>query len=88
MGRAHAIAMCDGGKPLHVDAEQTGKSGSLNLADLWKALGHVRNRAVMLAQLFTDRRRQRRSNVPVLVKATAKAWAGVLSDAALAIRSL
>jgi hypothetical protein len=55
MSRAHAIAMCDGGQPLHVDTEQVGERGGFNLADLREPLGHVRNRAVMLAELFTDR---------------------------------
>ena len=65
MSRAHTIAMRDRGKPLHVDTEQAGERSRLNLADLRKALGHVRHRAVMLAELLTDGCRQGGSDVTV-----------------------
>ena len=54
MSRADTVAVRDGGEALHMDTEKTGERGRLNLADLGKALGHMRNRAVMLAELFTD----------------------------------
>jgi len=57
MSRAHTIAMCDGGKSLHVDTEQARERGGFNLANLGEPLGHMRNGAVMLTQLLTDRRR-------------------------------
>ena len=66
MSRADTIAVRDGGEALHMDTEEPRERGGLNLADLGKALGHVRNRAVMLAQLLTDRRRQCGRDVTVL----------------------
>jgi len=65
MSRADTIAMRDGRETLHVNSEQTGECGGLNLADRRKALGNVRNWAVMLAQLFTESRRQSRRNISV-----------------------
>ena len=52
MSSAHTITMRDGGKPLHVDTEQAGERGSLDIADLGEPFGHMRHRAVMLTQLF------------------------------------
>ena len=66
MGRAHTIAMRDGGEALDVYPKQTGERSSLHLADLGKSLGHMRNRAVMLTELLADRRRQCRGDVAVL----------------------
>ena len=54
MSRAHTIAVRDSGQPLHVDTEQAGERGGFNLADLGEPRGHMRNRAVMLAELLTD----------------------------------
>jgi hypothetical protein len=59
MSRADTVAMRNGGKALHVNTQETGERGCLHLADLGKSLGHMRNRAVMLTELLTDRRRQR-----------------------------
>jgi len=66
MGRAHTIAMRDGGEALHMYPKETGERSSLHLADLGKSLGHMRNRAVMLTELLTDRRWQCRCDVAIL----------------------
>jgi hypothetical protein len=65
MSRADTIAVRNGGEALHMNTKETGERGSLNLADLGKALGYMRYRAVMLAKLFTDRRRQGGRHIPV-----------------------
>jgi hypothetical protein len=49
MSRADTIAVRDRGEALHVNTKETRECGGLDLADLWEALSHVRNRAVMLA---------------------------------------
>jgi len=66
MSRADTIAVRDGCEALHMDTKEPRERGCLNLTDLRKTLGYVRNRAVMLAQLLTDCRRQSGSHVPVL----------------------
>jgi hypothetical protein len=45
----------DRGQPLHVHAEQAGEQLGLHLAQLRELLGHVGHRAVVLAQLLTQR---------------------------------
>ena len=65
MRRADTITVRNGGEALHMNTKETGKRCSLNLADLRKALGYVRYRAVMLAKLFTDRRWQGGRHIPV-----------------------
>jgi enhancing lycopene biosynthesis protein 2 len=65
MSSANTIAVRNGGEALHMDSKETGERSSLNLADLGKALGYMCYRAVMLAKLFTDRRRQGGRNIPV-----------------------
>lgn len=66
MSRADTIAVRDGCEALHMDTKEPRERGGLNLTDLRKTLGYVRNRAVMLAQLLTDCRRQSGRHVPVL----------------------
>ena len=66
MSRADTIAVRDGGEALHMDTEEPRERGGLYFADLGKAFGHMCNRAVMLAQLFTDRRRQCGRDIAVL----------------------
>src|SRR5512133_4079534 len=65
MSRTDTIPVCDGGEALHVNTKKTGEGGGFNLTDRRKALGHVRNRALMLAELFTESRRQSRRHVSV-----------------------
>ena len=79
MSRADAIAVGDGGQPLDVDTEQAGERRGLHLAQLREPLGHVRHRAVMLAELLAGgwtaawtRRSRRRTSAP------ARACAGVV----------
>ena len=55
MSRADTIAMRDGGETLHMNTQETGERGGFDLADLWKALGDVGHRAVMLTELLTGR---------------------------------
>lgn len=56
VGRAHAIAVGNGGKSLDVAAEQAGECLGLGFAQLWELLGHVGNRAMVLANLRAVRR--------------------------------
>ena len=49
--RADTVAVGDGGQSLDVLAEQPGEDLGLGLAQLRELLGHVRDRAVVLAQL-------------------------------------
>lgn len=51
MGGAGAIAVDDGRKPLYVGAQDIGHGLLLGLAQLGELLGHMRDRAVMLADL-------------------------------------
>lgn len=46
--------MGDGGKPLYVGPEQTGEDLGLRLAQLRVLLGDMGDRAVVLAELFTE----------------------------------
>ena len=66
MGRAHTVAMRDGGQPLHMYPKQPGERSSLHLAELGKSLGDMGHRAVVLTELLTDRRRQCRCDVAIL----------------------
>src|SRR6476660_7484488 len=66
MRGADTVAVRDGGEALHMDTKETGERSCLHLADLGKARGHMRNRAVMLAELLTNGRRQRRRYIAVL----------------------
>ena len=66
MSRADAVAVRDGGEALHMDTKETGERSCLHLADLGKARSHMRNRAVMLAELLTNGRRQRRRDIAIL----------------------
>jgi hypothetical protein len=52
--RAHPVAVGDGGESLDVHAEHPREELGLDLAQLWKPLGHVSHRAVVLAQLLTQ----------------------------------
>ena len=54
VGRADTVAVGDGGQPLDVGAEQPGERLGLGLAQLGELLGHVGDRAVVLAQLLTE----------------------------------
>lgn len=56
MRSADAIAMGDGGKSLNVGAENFGEKLCLGVAQLRELLGHVRHRAMMLADLLAGRR--------------------------------
>src|ERR1700733_4108356 len=49
---ADPIAVRDGGQPLHGGTEEPGERLRLRLAQLGELSGHVRHRAVMLAQLL------------------------------------
>ena len=51
VGRAHTVAVGDGGKSLHVPSQQPSENFSLRFAELGKLGCHVRDRAVMLAEL-------------------------------------
>ena len=51
VGGARGVAARDGGQALHVRAEQLGEGAGLRLAQLRELGGHVRDRAVVLAQL-------------------------------------
>ena len=66
MRRADTIAVRDRCEALHMDTKEPRERGGLNLTDLRKTLGYVRNRAVMLAELLADGRRQRRRYIAVL----------------------
>lgn len=60
--------MGDGGKPLYMGPEQSGEDLGLRLAQLRVLLGDMRDRAVVLAELFTELGiggAARRSSVPV-----------------------
>ena len=60
-GGADAVAVGDGGQPLHVAAEHPADRLGLGLAQLGELVGHVRDRAVLLAELLAalgDRSRQ------------------------------
>lgn len=66
MGRAHAIAVSNGGESLDVYAKHPGEHLCLHFAKLRELLGDVSDWTMMLAKLFTDRRRQRRGDISVL----------------------
>ena len=66
VSRADAIAVGNGGKPLDVYAEDSGEHLGLHLAELWELLGDVSDWTVMLAELLTDRGRQRRGDIAVV----------------------
>ena len=53
MRGAYRVTAGDGGQPLHMDAEQVGEGGGLGFTQLGELRGHVRDGAVMLAQLRT-----------------------------------
>jgi hypothetical protein len=65
MRGAYAITVSDGGESLDVLAEQPGEDLGLGLAQLGKLLCHVRDRAVVLAQLRTGTGFQSRGREPV-----------------------
>src|SRR5450631_3556036 len=50
---ADAVAVGDRSQPLYRAAQQPAEGLGLRLTQLWELLGHVRDRAVMLAQLLT-----------------------------------
>ena len=54
MSRADTVAVGDGGEALDVDTQQPGERLGLGLAELGKPLGHVRHRAVVLAELLAE----------------------------------
>jgi hypothetical protein len=57
--RAHAVAVRDRGEALHRGAEQPPERLRLRLAELRVLGGHVRHRAVMLAELLSACRGRR-----------------------------
>lgn len=61
MGGAHRVTVGDGGQPLHVRAEQLGKCLPFRVAQFRELRGHVRDGAMMLADLdsMTDFTRRR-----------------------------
>lgn len=65
MSRADAVAVGDGGQALDVHAQQPGEEFGLDLAELRELLGDVGDRAVVLTQLLTKRRRLHRRDVAV-----------------------
>ena len=56
VGGADAVAVGDGRQPLDVGAEQAAEHRGLGLAQLRELAGHVRDRAVVLAELPARRR--------------------------------
>src|SRR4051794_27976082 len=52
--RTNTIAVRDGRESLHVPAGEPAECGSLRLTQLRELLGHMLDRAVMLAQLYAD----------------------------------
>ena len=75
MRGAHPVAVRDGGQALHVGADQTGDHRGLGLAQLGELGGHVRHRAVVLAQLPAGRDRGRVGSVTLGGSASASASA-------------
>lgn len=76
--RADAVSVRDGGEALDVGAQELGEDLGLRLAELWELLGHVRDRAVVLAELFALLRLGALRAVaayPSALSAFASAWA-------------
>ena len=94
VGRAYAVAVCDGGKPLYVNAEHPGEHFRLHFTELWEPLGDVRDRAMVLTQLLTRRRWQRGRNVAILSQSGSQcigrsgAGSGIIYVVAIAILDL
>ena len=65
VGRAYAVAVGDGGQPLHVRAQQPAEHLGLGLAQLREVGGDVRDRAVVLADLHARAGLVRRGGVSV-----------------------
>ena len=72
VGCADPVAVGDRGQSLDVSPEQPGEHLGLCFAQLRELCGHVRNRAVVLAELVTDRRLQHRRGVAVLGERSSK----------------
>jgi hypothetical protein len=68
VSRADAVAVRDRGQPLHVRTQQPSEGLGLGVAEGGKLLGHMLDRAVMLADLYTlaaSRRRSGRRSVAI-----------------------
>ena len=65
VGGAHPVTVSDRCQPLDVRPEEFGEQLGLDLAQLRKDLGHLGNRAVVLADLLPGTRRLSGRHVPV-----------------------
>ncbi len=74
--------MGDGGQSLDMGAEQLGEELCLRLAQLRELLGDMGDRAVVLAELLTDRCATRRSSVPVRAQGLGQRFRAVLGATA------
>jgi len=83
MGRADSVAVGDGGETLDVGAEQSPEHLRLGLAQLGELGRDVGDRAVVLAELFADRRAARRSSVPVRAQGLGQGFGALLGGGGL-----
>jgi len=68
MSGADTVAVRDGGEALDVNAQHPGEGFGFGLAQLRKLLGDMCDRAVVLAELLAERRRERRGDIAVVAQ--------------------